>query len=140
MQEVCLKWSILYLCFAKLSSIKEISPHPPSASYVCPNEIRCGKRFKSQEEFLEHLKPRIFTLESLSSFPAPDRRNKDSRCLYCAKSLPRSAQAVFDQGVELQKTLTNSSNGLASCVAEMVYRGDLDVGGWGLCSSCSNHP
>ncbi|KAJ5934240.1 hypothetical protein N7466_003787 [Penicillium verhagenii] len=98
-----------------------------SLSYPCPNDIGCGKRFESQEEFLEHLKPEIFDLESFESFRGPSSQFDlhMTYCLFCDISILRSSQMAFERGIALQQTLTSSSRGLTPCVAEMMHREDL---------------
>jgi ankyrin repeat protein len=97
---------------------------------------RCEKRFKSQEELFEHLKPKMFELESLRSFLGLGQRLGD--CLFCSGGSTWSTQAIFEKGIELQKSLTSTGSGLAPCVAEMVAAGDLDVQRVCDCTSCWN--
>ncbi|KAJ5929029.1 hypothetical protein N7454_006877 [Penicillium verhagenii] len=109
------------------------TPLPLWASATFPENavfklrIGCGKRFENQEEFLEHLKPEIFDLESFESFRGPSSQFdvQMTCCLFCDISILRSSRMAFEKGIALQQSLTNSSRGLAPCVAEMMNREDL---------------
>ncbi|OQE08259.1 hypothetical protein PENVUL_c010G06890, partial [Penicillium vulpinum] len=112
-----------------IEETKRSNPQALSVSYPCPNEIGCGKSFGRQEEFIEHLKPEIFDPESLESFPRPILQPGEfgPSCLRCGSWSEKPTQKAFEEAIKLQKSLTSSSHGLASCIAEMAIRGDLET-------------
>ncbi|KUM56572.1 hypothetical protein ACN42_g10641 [Penicillium freii] len=125
------------ICHEESSKRRMITPktldvQTPTASYACPNEAGCGKSFESQPELHEHLKPELFTSDSLKPFLSKGYSitSYGPLCLACRSCVGRkidTTEEAFTAGIELQKRLTTSCNGLAWCIAEIVTSVDFEA-------------
>ncbi|KAL5332362.1 ankyrin repeat-containing domain protein [Aspergillus crustosus] len=108
---------------------------PMKTLYQCPNDENCGKVFASQPELCDHLQPELFTSNSLEPLLVQGYigARYGPQCLSCSWSFvqpvrkTKSIEKAWAEGIELQKSLTGLSNGMAWCIADFVTRGDLDV-------------